>query len=172
MKLLLDRCLTNERIRDDKIVPVIQPTAFRSLVRNIADQAQKSAPKHDIFVELDALPENHSCDIFLIEILLNNLLDNAIKFSPGGGNIHLRGRLCEKNELILEIQDQGVGIPPEQIGLVFTQFFRTGQVASVQGSGLGLHLVQKIAQLHGGNVSCSSKLGVGSIFTVRLPVAE
>jgi signal transduction histidine kinase len=170
MKLLLDSCLTNERIRDDKIVPVIQSIPFRTLVENSVEQIQKATERHTVQVAAETLPEKLNCDPLLLEILIGNLLDNALKYSPDGGTIQLRGRLCERYGLFLEIEDQGVGIPPEHISMIFDQFYRCGHVAGVRGTGLGLHLVQKIARLHGGDVSCTSQPGVGSTFIVRLPV--
>ncbi|MTJ15102.1 hybrid sensor histidine kinase/response regulator [Anabaena sp. UHCC 0187] len=101
----------------------------------------------------------------------NNLIGNAIKFTDTGSiEIRIFETLCPSNdshEVILEVQDTGYGIAAEDQGTIFERFRQGGNKRS--GSGLGLHLSQCIVEAHGGRIECSSELGKGSIFTVRLP---
>lgn len=105
----------------------------------------------------------------LVRSMIENLLDNAIKYSPEGTTVAIS--LEEKDKQIkLRVVDQGPGISKEALPNVFKRFYRSDSVRStVSGSGLGLSLVQKIAEIHGGAVSAESSTGGGSIFTLELP---
>lgn len=96
-----------------------------------------------------------------------NLVGNAVKFTPAGGAIVVRGRRSS-GELVLEVVDNGLGIRPEEVEQVFNSFIRATHDAQ-QGAGLGLALVRRFVELHGGTVSLASTLGQGTTVTLRLP---
>jgi signal transduction histidine kinase/ActR/RegA family two-component response regulator len=100
--------------------------------------------------------------------VLYNLLTNAIKFTPGGGNIWLRAREIN-DELVVEVGDTGIGIAAEHQDKIFTEFYQVPGDARRQGTGLGLPLTKRFVALHGGSIGVESEEGVGSVFTVRLP---
>ena len=110
-------------------------------------------------------------DSTLIEQAIVNLLDNAIKFSNLGGSITLA---CEKieSEILIRVQDQGIGIDQKHLPRLFERFYRVDRSRSrnLGGTGLGLAIVKHIAQAHGGYVTALSSLGEGSTFTLHLPV--
>jgi PAS domain S-box-containing protein len=165
---LIDTCLTEERLCTSGWTPSMQNEDIRMLARSAVDQAQVATARHQISSSLDELPDRYTCDSMLIQVMLNNLLDNAIKYSPDGGSINVRGWRTEAGELFFEVADQGVGIAPDQIEKAFDRFYRVWQIPGVAGAGLGLHIVKRVAELHGGTVSCSSRPGLGSTFTVKL----
>ncbi len=105
--------------------------------------------------------------------LVVNLLDNAIKYTPGGGRVSLLVR-AEGNEALLEVSDTGVGIPAEALAHVFKRFYRVDDSRSREqgGAGLGLSIVQSICSAHGAQVQVTSQPGAGSIFCVRQPLAQ
>ena len=105
--------------------------------------------------------------------LVDNLLDNAIKYTPEKGKIQVRLR-AEGGEMVLEVEDSGIGISPQYQQRVFERFYRVDKARSqsLGGTGLGLSIVKNIAERHGGNVSVNSQLGVGSVFTFRMPLAQ
>jgi signal transduction histidine kinase len=110
-------------------------------------------------------------DINAIDRALANLLDNAVKYSPENTTITVR--LDRRgDEVVISVADRGIGIPPEERERVFDRFHRvgTGLVHDVKGSGLGLSLVQHIVSAHGGRVTLDSEVGVGSTFSVHLPI--
>ena len=169
MKTLLDTCLTSERLSMDGVVLDIHITDIRLLLQNVVERIQTETGFQQMSLVPDGLPNRYACDPVLLEILIGNLLDNAVKYSPNGGSITLCGWTEQSGELTLEVRDQGVGISPDHAGKIFERFYRAGQVPGVTGAGLGLYLVQHIAVLHGGTVSCSSSPGQGSTFSVTLP---
>ena len=103
---------------------------------------------------------------------LANLVDNAIKYTPSGGHIALNSR-TSNGEAILEVADDGPGIPPESLPHIFERFFRADSVRThgVNGAGLGLSIVRSICLAHGGSVHAANRPEGGCRITVHLPVA-
>jgi PAS domain S-box-containing protein len=101
--------------------------------------------------------------------VISNLVNNAIKYSPEGASIQLRTRIAE-GQLVLEVEDQGMGIPEEDQEHLFERFFRASNVVNVQGTGLGLNIVHKYLELMHGSITFRSTAGQGTTFTVTLPV--
>jgi signal transduction histidine kinase len=112
-------------------------------------------------------------DADLIAQALTNLVANAIKYSPVQTEISIAGR-TDKDALIIEVTDQGYGIPAASLARIFEKFYRVPRVedADVPGTGLGLALVREIVELHGGRVTVKSEPGMGSTFSVRLPLVR
>jgi two-component system phosphate regulon sensor histidine kinase PhoR len=116
------------------------------------------------------------CPLFVdpegLQIILRNLVDNAVKYTPPGGAINVTIRR-EGEEAALVVADEGIGIPPQDLHRVFERFYRVDKARSRQlgGTGLGLSIVKHLAQTFGGTVGVTSQLGRGSAFTVRLPLA-
>jgi heavy metal sensor kinase len=100
-----------------------------------------------------------------------NLLDNAIKYTPEGGSIHLSVRA--QNSAVLEIVDTGIGIPKDELAHVFDRFFRVDKARSrnVEGTGLGLAIVKSICTAHGAEIETESTVGRGSCFRIKFPLA-
>jgi signal transduction histidine kinase len=100
-----------------------------------------------------------------------NLLDNAIKYSPEGGSVHL---VCQRKEdqVILQVTDTGIGIPSSEEPYIFNKFFRATNVQNTTGTGLGLSIVKSVAENHNGRVWVESNLGKGTTFTIVLPIPE
>lgn len=107
-------------------------------------------------------------DARMLQRMLANLLDNAIKYTPPGGKIETSLAVCQKGEAILEIRDTGIGISSEALPHIFERFYRGDQSRSESGVGLGLSLARAIARAHGGDITVASAPDRGSSFTVRL----
>ena len=112
-------------------------------------------------------------DLSRLKQVAVNLLDNAIKYTPGGGNVEIAVDVKGANA-VLEVSDDGIGIPREALPLVFDRFYRVDKARSRDsgGAGLGLSIVKSICTAHRGKVSVESKEGKGSRFTVELPLAS
>ena len=112
---------------------------------------------------------NAYVDPILLKLMMSNLLSNAIKYSPQGGKIQLKlQRLV--NCIVFEVEDCGIGIPVKDQAQLFSQFYRASNVASIPGTGLGLAIVKKCVDLHNATVTFVSKIGIGTIFKVTLPM--
>jgi signal transduction histidine kinase len=108
-----------------------------------------------------------------VEIILTNLLGNALKFTPDGGRIELRV-VREESRCRIDVQDTGPGIPDDELERIFDRFYQVegSQRRRQGGAGIGLSLARKLAELHGGSVAVKSTLGVGSTFSVSLPLGR
>jgi len=114
-----------------------------------------------------------SGDRDLLKQLILNLVDNAIKYSPGGGEVTVS--LFEQGDLAeIVVADQGPGIPADQLTKIFERFYRVAnnQSRTVGGAGIGLAISRWIAQVHGGDIRVESDVGIGSRFVVTLPLAR
>jgi heavy metal sensor kinase len=110
-------------------------------------------------------------DARMIQRMLSNLLDNAIKYTPSGGKVTIS--LSEKDgQILVSVQDTGCGISPGDLPRIFERFYRCDQSRSKPGIGLGLSLAWAIARAHGGDITATSMSGQGSTFTVTLPNSE
>jgi signal transduction histidine kinase len=107
----------------------------------------------------------------LLRHILSNLLSNAIKYSPGGRTVQFN-LTCLDNKVVFQIQDQGIGIPPEDQPRLFEAFHRATNVGPIQGTGLGLTLVKQCVDLHRGEITFTSVVGEGTTFTVTLPLSN
>ncbi|HLP91004.1 MAG TPA: ATP-binding protein [Nostocaceae cyanobacterium] len=109
----------------------------------------------------------------LLHYLFRNLLSNAVRYSPNGGKIHFDLNCdLEFGTATFQIQDQGIGIPEADQELIFDSFYRASNVKSIQGNGLGLVIVKRCVDVHQGEIKVTSQEGVGTTFTVILPLGR
>jgi signal transduction histidine kinase len=109
-----------------------------------------------------------SLDKTIVRNILVNLISNAIKFSPENSEIVVK-LFGENKELIISIKDNGIGIPFEDQAHLFSRFFRARNAENIKGTGLGLHIVQRYAEMLGGTINFESEIGTGTTFTVQIP---
>ncbi len=144
----------------------------------VQDVAQKfSLNARDRGVALNAGLEGGQtmimADVGLMECALENVLENALRYTPDGGRIDIRLTVADQR-LRIEIRDTGPGISPDDVSLVFDRFYRAQRAAGVdddRGAGLGLAIAKRAAELHGGSLCCESQVGVGTTFRFELPAA-
>lgn len=110
---------------------------------------------------------NH--DKKLIRTILQNLISNAIKYTPENGEIKIT-LLVEQNQFEINVLDTGIGIPINEQKHLFERFYRAQNAANIQGTGIGLNIIKKYIELIGGNITFTSKLNEGTVFTVKLPI--
>ena len=158
---LEDRGLQLERKRVD----------LRELVRRTVKMAETTATaKHRLRFDDNVGRELWLMgDLMRLEIVVNNLVDNAIKYSPRGGDV-IAVLSRNDNHALVMVSDKGIGIAAEDLSRLFVRFSRLGLLADVPGTGLGLYLARELARLHGGDISVVSTPGRGSEFTLSLPL--
>ena len=100
--------------------------------------------------------------------VLTNLVENALRHTSAGGTITVRARR-DGPDAVLEVADTGSGIAPEHLPHIFDRFYRASEARAMPGSGLGLSIVRRVVQAHGGTVSAQNAEGGGSVFRLRLP---
>jgi two-component system phosphate regulon sensor histidine kinase PhoR len=170
---LLDDLLTLSRL--ESINPGLrrESTDFAQLLANIVDdnRARPAATEHRFTTEIDPAVESLLVDPLKITQVLENLLDNALKYTPKGSLIEVIARRRE-TEVEVCVRDNGPGIPEVDLPHIFERFYRVdkGRSRDKGGTGLGLSIVKHIVQLHGGQVRAESKLGQGTAFYFSLPV--
>jgi two-component system phosphate regulon sensor histidine kinase PhoR len=133
-------------------------------------QVHTAESKHvDLVARVPNTPVSVHGDGEALRELVDNLVSNAIKFTPSGGRVDVR-LAVEGSQVVLEVEDSGIGIPIEEQGRIFERFYRVDKARSRQvgGTGLGLSIVKHVALAHGGNVSLKSAPGRGSTFRVQL----
>jgi signal transduction histidine kinase len=107
----------------------------------------------------------------LVEAILSNLLSNALKYSPEGGNVVCQ-LVQQGGTIILSVKDEGIGISKEDQRHLFDAFYRGFNVTKIQGTGLGLSIVKQFVELHGGAISIESEVDKGTTFTIILPFRD
>jgi PAS domain S-box-containing protein len=150
----------------------LQPVELRSLIDEARATVEPLAQSKAIALNAEPGPELHLiADAAKVKQMLLNLLSNAIKFTPDGGSILIRGRQVD-SWVEIAVSDTGIGIAAEDLGRLFTEFQQldAGPGRHQEGTGLGLALTRRFAELHGGQVNVESAVGTGSTFTLRLPL--
>lgn len=148
-----------------------KPVDLRELCRKVVEELRPGVAKqHVIQFEQQFERGNLNLDEKLLRHILTNLLSNAVKYSPAGSTVSLQ--LAERDgKALIEVGDQGIGIPVEDQARLFESFHRASNVGNRQGTGLGLVIVKKAVELHGGTISIDSKVDAGTRISVRLPLA-
>jgi PAS domain S-box-containing protein len=150
-----------------------QPVNLSALVQESLTDFQAAADGADLALSVEVAPQLPAVpgDPTELQRVLDNLVSNALKFTPAGGRVDLHlGQ--EQDTVVLEVADTGIGIPQDKLERVFERFYQVDGSASRRygGTGLGLALVKEIVEAFGGQVSVSSVIGEGSTFRVTLPV--
>ncbi|SFU52478.1 response regulator [Pseudoduganella namucuonensis] len=168
---IVDDLLDLSRAMSGKILLNRAPLDVAGLLATSLETYRTTGRTAGYSVTLDAEPGWVDGDVTRLEQIVSNLLDNALKYTPPGGAIHVSCDVDDK-EVTLAVEDNGVGITAELLPQVFDVFVQgTSTLDRAQGGlGIGLSLVRRLAELHGGTVSAHSDgPGEGSIFTIRLP---
>jgi PAS domain S-box-containing protein len=146
-----------------------EPIVMGDLARETLQSFIDTSPRHTFTLEgLDGLPPVRG-DRFRLGQVLSNLLSNAVKYSPDGGAVTLRGRVLG-GKVEISIQDEGMGVTPEQQVHLFDKFYRAPGASGIAGTGLGLAICKLIVEKHGGRIRVESEYGKGSTFFFSLPL--
>lgn len=152
-----------------------EPVDIGAVVQAAIDSIRPAAQSHDLALQTDLniAGAQVSGQAVSIERVLINLLDNAVKFTPPGGAVDTQARV-RGDAVIIDVTDTGIGIPPEEQQRIFDQFYRAREAAqrAIPGAGLGLAIAKAITDQHHGAIKIYSEPGVGSTFTLTLPLRK
>ncbi|GAT64519.1 multi-sensor hybrid histidine kinase [Planomonospora sphaerica] len=171
LQRLVDDLLDLARFDAGRVGVDLRPVSLSGLVRDAVGDQRPAAAVKRLTVTADApgrLPVR--ADPVRLRQVLDNLLSNAVRYTPVGGSVAVTAR-CEGAEAVIAVADTGIGIPAEEYPRLFDRFFRasTARRAGITGTGLGLAVTKAVVEAHGGTVTAAPGGGGGTVFTVRLP---
>ena len=171
---LVTDLLTLARLESAEGMFKLERIDLRELVLRSVNNLRPSAEEHRIAIDAE-VPETTAWvtgDAEALELVLNNLLDNALKYTQPGGSVWMRLR-ADRETALLEVEDTGIGIASEHCDRIFERFYRVDKARSRElgGTGLGLSIVKHICMAHEASISVESEPGVGSTFRVTIPLA-
>ena len=170
LTLMVGNLLDLSRIEGGALKPQRDWYDVGELVNEVARQARRHTSGHLINIEQPAEPLLAFIDYVEISQVLTNLLQNAIKYSPTPAPITIRVR-TRGDELLIDVADQGIGIPPERLPHIFDAFYRAHEAGPIAGSGIGLAISKGLVEAHGGSIRVTSQAGVGTTIQVILPMS-
>jgi len=163
-----------------RLAPKSTPVNIGELVRKLGEETEERTPRHDVVMDIKSRLPKVVGDERLLRRSLEEILDNAVKFSPQGGTIRLEVKGVAKGNgqgkrrgVSVSISDEGIGIEPENLKRIFSDFHQLdgSETRAYGGLGLGLAFVQRIIEAHDGQVDVDSRPEEGTRFTVTLPGA-
>jgi two-component system phosphate regulon sensor histidine kinase PhoR len=173
LRRLIDDLLNTSRIESGQsLKPDYSRFELMPLLEKSVAVQQQASNRHKVMLKVhNELPQTIVGDQDKFDQILTNLLNNAIKYSPAGGDVIVHAK-SEGDDILIGVQDQGLGIPKEHLSKVFERFHRVDNEDNrkIYGTGLGLFLVKHLVEsVHMGQIWAESEVGVGSTFYVRIP---
>ncbi len=173
---LINNLLNVARMEEGKVALSLNEQSLMPLIREAIERFRTLAQGRGVKLRLKKLPPAESIPLMKIDeqrlrIVLDNLIDNALKYTPEGGVVTVDFKK-EQKRVVVSIKDTGIGIPKDQAKRVFTKFYRSSnaQLVHTSGSGLGLYLSKRVVEQHGGEMWFDSREGKGTTFYFSLPV--
>lgn len=174
LRRLVDDLLTLAQVESKGSRPQRENIPLKKFLETQVGRYQPSAQSRGVRLKLEPTPELAlMSDREQLGQAVGNLLDNAIKYNRAGGRVSVKVS-SDSGRCRIEVEDTGIGIPPEDLPRVFERFYRVekGRSTETGGTGLGLAIVKHVAESHGGSVEVESKQGLGSRFTLILPLGN
>jgi heavy metal sensor kinase len=171
MALLIDQLLMLARYESNKTNPQIEEVLLHNTIDIIVSRIEPIAIKKEISFQIESIESDKvAADPAMLEMMLDNILSNAIKYSPFGSCITITVERKERT-MLCHISDQGIGIPEEKLKTVFERFYRVDESRNSEtgGFGLGLSIVKRLADMQHIKVSVKSAKNMGTTFTLKFP---
>ncbi len=170
LTVIIDNLLELSRSQQKSLILRLKPCDISEVVANVVKKLEPKSPMHKLIVEIPADLPAVPADSLRIERVLYNLVDNAIKYSPDGGEVRISVSRQE-DHITVAVADQGIGISPHDQRRLFQHFERLESYGQeIEGVGLGLKVCQVLIEAHGGRIWLMSALGAGSTFYFSLPI--
>lgn len=171
LKRLIEDLFLIAKLEDRAITFEMNELDMAALCERTVDAHQAAAAEKSLALTLQSTPSLVIGDEYRLQRVLQELLDNALLYTPAGGKVTL-SVIPEGNNICLRVADTGAGIPPEDLPRVFERYYRSSRTDDRRSSGLGLSIAREIVLLHGGSIHVASTMGGGTVFTVLLPDVE
>ena len=170
LEQLIDNILNAARVENRALQPIKESVDLVPFINALVVQFRKRYPNATIEVT-QAPQKTVHFDVFMIETVLSNLVDNAVKYSHDNAQIQINASLTA-TQVLLTVSDIGIGIKQEDQTAIFSKFYRIGneETRTQKGSGLGLFIAQEFLKLHGGSIQYKQNSPTGSIFQLTLPI--
>ena len=166
---LIESVLSAARLENGSIAVEPRPFDIREMIGEICRSLQQMSPNHRILYDMRHMPEEVDGDETLLRLVVSNLISNAVKYCPEGSRIWVEGKASDPSSVCFVVRDEGPGISPHELDKLFDRYYRASTSTGIIGTGIGLHIVQVLVDLHGGHVDVSSVEGEGTTFRVMLP---
>jgi signal transduction histidine kinase len=166
---LVEAVLGAARLEDGVIEFNPAPFDLGGAVNEVYRNYQELNPSHQLFVDTENLPGEVQVDGKLIRQVISNLVSNAVRYSPEGTRVWIVGTTSDDGSVAIAVRDEGPGIPLDELDKLFDRFYRASTSTGIVGTGIGLHIVKALVDLHHGRIDIDSTEGEGSTFTVYLP---
>lgn len=170
---LVEDLLTLSRMRELAVAEEVTEVDLEDLIASAIAEEELAAQRQGVVIVREVegtlpLIRGHAEGL---QAMLGNLISNAVKYSPHGGEVRVAAR-AEGDHVVIEVADNGIGIPEEDLPRVFDDFYRTplSRQLGITGTGLGLPIVKSVVEHHGGEIAVESKVGSGTLFRVTLPI--
>jgi signal transduction histidine kinase len=156
----------------DGFVLDMTPVDLRSLVAPIVQMMDRVSERHPVVLAMPETPVIVSADADRLQRVVENLVNNAIKYSPDGGAVEVSVAVEDRNA-VLRVRDYGIGIRPDSLPHIFERLYRAPEAATTApGLGLGLNIAAQVVARHGGTIEAQPTTGGGAILSVRIPIAS
>ncbi len=159
------------RVEAGQLRVELRPCDLRSVIAEVVDQVRASTSAHQLRAELPDVPLLVQGDALRLEQALSNLVGNAIKYSPNGGEVAVHAR-HEPGAVVVEVRDQGIGISDRDRASLFEPFRRLESASAIPGTGLGLFVTRGIVEAHGGTIDVDGAPRGGTVVRLRLPAGD
>ena len=162
---LIGTCLADEQLENGRLILQEQVLDLAPILRSAVAHHHAASGGRQIKLDMGRVTQVWG-DVNLLPLVVNNLLSNALKYSSDGV-VEVRLR-ASHGGVTLSVRDHGIGIPPADVARVFERFYRASNAHKLAGSGIGLHMVRQIVEMHGGSIAVNSIEGEGTVMTVHL----
>lgn len=164
---MMESVLSSNMLKTGRIDPDPEVYDLRALIAELCEEQMALSNNHVITWSSDLLPETVKTDRKMMTLILSNLLSNAVKFTRGTPRINVLGTLMG-NEIKVDVIDNGIGIPENEVQRVFERYYRATTAAGIPGTGIGLNLVQELVNIQGGRIEIDSEQNQGTRVSIYL----